>query len=198
MALREDSLLQQIQLGDKAFMSRLQALVKKDVSASAAMSSTPSAWSFSVARRLIDANIHLYTNETFDLRKQQVAQDLSIETGQPHYATLPDQAHRAIATAEQADRALSEEVQKAIATALAATGVTGGGIDLPGSVAGLHPPPPHRWGPCCHPKSLPQPSRRRSALRSGQIRQNHPHHPAAGWAWIAWVCSRCSAATCSA
>jgi hypothetical protein len=73
------------------------------------MSSTPSAWSFSVARSLIDTNILIYGNDTFDPRKQQLANDLFIEPGQPLYATLPDQAHRAIVTAEEVDRALVEE-----------------------------------------------------------------------------------------
>jgi hypothetical protein len=85
----EDSLLQQIQLGNDAFMSRLQALVKKDVSASAAMSSTPSAWSVSMERSLIDTNILIYNNETFDPPKQQLAHDLFIEPGQPHMRDRP-------------------------------------------------------------------------------------------------------------
>jgi hypothetical protein len=93
---------------------------------------------------------------------------------------------------------LRDQAQAAIATALAATGVTGGGMDLLGSVAGLHPPPPHPPGPCRHPKSHQQPSSRQTVPRSSQIRQNHHHHPAAGWAWIAWVYSRCSAASPSA
>jgi hypothetical protein len=37
-------------------------------------------------------------------------------------STLRHQAHAAIATAQEADRALVEEVRKAIVTALAATG----------------------------------------------------------------------------
>jgi hypothetical protein len=48
--------------------------------------------------------------------------------------------------------------------------------------------------PCRHPKSHPQLSRRQTVPRSGQNRQNQ-HHPAAGWALIAWACSRCSAAS---
>ena len=113
-------------------------------------------------------------------------------------STLRHQAHAAIATAQEADRALVEEVRKAIVTALAATGVTGGGIDLLGSVAVLHPPPPHLRMPCRHPNPRPQPSSRPTALRSRQIRQNQHHLPAPGWAWIDWVCSRCLAASCSA
>ena len=113
-------------------------------------------------------------------------------------STLRDQAHAAIATALQADRALVEEMGKAIATVLAATGVTGGGIDLLGSVAAAYPPQPHPRVPCRHPNPHPQPSRRRTAPRSGHIRQNHHHYPAAGWASTTSACFRCSAASPSA
>jgi hypothetical protein len=112
------------------------------------------------------------------------------------YATLRDQAHAAIATAQQADRALLEGVRKVIVTALAATGVTGGGIDLRGSVAALHTPPPHPRMPCRHPH--PQPSRHPTMPRSSQNRQNRKHHHRAGWASIASASCRCSAALPSA
>jgi hypothetical protein len=97
---------------------------------------------------------------------------------------------------------LRDQAQEAIATAVAATAVPGGGMDLLGSVAGLHPSPPHPRMPCRHPHPhphpRPQPSRP-TTLRSRQIRQNPHHLPAlAGWAWIAWVCSRRLAASCSA
>ena len=84
------------------------------------------------------------------------------------YATLRDQANAAIATAQQADRGLLEEVRKAIVTALAATGVTGGGIDLLGSVAVLHPPPPHPRVPCRHPN--PHPHQAAAEQRPGAAR----------------------------
>jgi len=43
------------------------------------MSSTPSAWSISVARSFIDTNILVYADDAFDSRKQQLALDLVVD-----------------------------------------------------------------------------------------------------------------------
>ena len=43
------------------------------------MSSTPSAWSISVARSFIDTNILVYADDAFDPRKQQLSLDLVVD-----------------------------------------------------------------------------------------------------------------------
>ncbi len=43
------------------------------------MSSTPNAWSISVARSFIDTNILVYAHDASDSRKQQLALDLVVD-----------------------------------------------------------------------------------------------------------------------
>ena len=43
------------------------------------MSSTPTAWSVSLARSFIDTNILVYADDAFDPRKQQLALDLLVD-----------------------------------------------------------------------------------------------------------------------
>jgi predicted nucleic acid-binding protein len=55
------------------------------------MSSTPNAWSISVARSFIDAHILVYADDAFDPRKQQLALDLVVDLRTRQEAVLSTQ-----------------------------------------------------------------------------------------------------------
>jgi predicted nucleic acid-binding protein len=55
------------------------------------MSSTPTAWSISVARSFIDTNILVYADDAFDPRKQQLALDLVVDLRARQEAVLSTQ-----------------------------------------------------------------------------------------------------------
>jgi predicted nucleic acid-binding protein len=55
------------------------------------MSSTPNAWSISVARSIIDAHILVYADDAFDPRKQQLAIDLLVDLRARQEAVLSTQ-----------------------------------------------------------------------------------------------------------
>jgi predicted nucleic acid-binding protein len=55
------------------------------------MSSTPNAWSISVARSFIDTNILVYAEDAFDPRKQQLALDLVVDLRTRQEAVLSTQ-----------------------------------------------------------------------------------------------------------
>ena len=55
------------------------------------MSSTPNAWSISVARSFIDTNILVYADDAFDSRKQQLAIDLVVDLRTRQEAVLSTQ-----------------------------------------------------------------------------------------------------------
>ena len=55
------------------------------------MSSTPTAWSVSVARSFIDTNILVYADDAFDPRKQQLAIDLVADLRARQEAVLSTQ-----------------------------------------------------------------------------------------------------------
>jgi predicted nucleic acid-binding protein len=52
------------------------------------MSSTPTAWSVSVARSFIHTNILVYADDAFDSRQQQLAVDLIVDLRAPQEAVL--------------------------------------------------------------------------------------------------------------
>ena len=55
------------------------------------MSSTPTAWSVSVARSFIDTNILVYADDAFDPRKQQIALNLVVDLRTRQEAVLSTQ-----------------------------------------------------------------------------------------------------------
>ena len=55
------------------------------------MSSTPTAWSVSLARSFIDTNILVYADDAFDPRKQQLALDLLVHLRTRQEAVLSTQ-----------------------------------------------------------------------------------------------------------
>ena len=55
------------------------------------MSSTPNAWSISVARSFIDSNVLVYADDAFDPRKQQLAIDLLVDLRARQEAVLSTQ-----------------------------------------------------------------------------------------------------------
>ena len=55
------------------------------------MSSTPTAWSVSLARSFIDTNILVYADDAFDPRKQQLALDLLVDLRARQEAVLSTQ-----------------------------------------------------------------------------------------------------------